>query len=75
MTIALLPDTAPFSPAQRAWLDGFIAGLFAIDGTAAPSVTVTPAEPEPAEELPWHDPLLSLDERLSLRAAASRRIC
>ncbi|MDQ2733603.1 MAG: flavodoxin domain-containing protein, partial [Pseudomonadota bacterium] len=26
-TIALLPADAPFSPAQRAWLNGFFAGL------------------------------------------------
>jgi hypothetical protein len=23
-----LPENAPFSPLQRAWLDGFLAGLF-----------------------------------------------
>jgi len=68
MTVALLPETAPFSSAQRAWLDGFIAGLFAIDGTAVPSASAAAAEPEAAEDLPWHDPLLSLDERLDLAA-------
>ena len=29
----ILPDNAPFSPPQRAWLDGYLAGLF---GDAAP---------------------------------------
>src|SRR5437867_2098311 len=24
----ILPDNAPFTPLQRAWLDGFLAGLF-----------------------------------------------
>jgi sulfite reductase (NADPH) flavoprotein alpha-component len=66
--VALLPETAPFSPAQRAWLDGFIAGVFAIDGTAAPAPIGAAPEPEAAEDLPWHDPLLSLDERLELAA-------
>jgi sulfite reductase (NADPH) flavoprotein alpha-component len=66
--IPRLPDTAPFSSAQRAWLDGFIAGLFAIDGAAAPSANAAAAELETAEDLPWHDPLLSLDERLELAA-------
>ena len=28
MTAPRLPDSAPFSPGQRAWLDGFLAGLF-----------------------------------------------
>jgi len=26
--VPLIPETAPFSEAQRAWLNGFIAGLF-----------------------------------------------
>lgn len=26
--VPLLPDTAPFSPEQRAWLNGFLAGVF-----------------------------------------------
>ena len=62
--IPRLPDTAPFSPAQRAWLDGFIAGLLT-DGNDSPIA-------EPADqELPWHDPTLALDARLEL--AAGRR--
>jgi sulfite reductase (NADPH) flavoprotein alpha-component len=59
-----LPDTAPFSPAQRAWLDGFLAGLLSDAGDP-------PAAKPLAEELPWHDPTLALDERLDL--AAGRR--
>jgi sulfite reductase (NADPH) flavoprotein alpha-component len=59
-----LPATAPFSPAERAWLDGFIAGLF---GDIEQSPATAPAD----EELPWHDPTLDLDERLEL--AADRR--
>ena len=27
----LLPDSAPFSPEQRAWLNGFFAGFVALD--------------------------------------------
>lgn len=65
MSVALLPETAPFSPAQRAWLDGFIAGLFTVGPIAAAPL----AAPEPeAQDLPWHDPLLPLDERLELAA-------
>lgn len=36
-TIPFIPDTAPFSPAQRQWLNGLLSGLFggaAPDGTA-----------------------------------------
>jgi sulfite reductase (NADPH) flavoprotein alpha-component len=57
-----LPDTAPFSPSQRAWLDGYLAGLFGDGGSPA-------GEPAPAiveEDFPWHDPTLSLEERIAL---------
>ncbi len=37
---SLLPDSAPFSPEQRAWLNGFFAGMISLDGTA-----VTPLSP------------------------------
>jgi len=29
LTVPFVPDNAPFTPAQRAWLNGFLAGLFA----------------------------------------------
>jgi sulfite reductase (NADPH) flavoprotein alpha-component len=32
--IPVLPDSAPFSPAQRAWLNGFFAGAFGLSGSA-----------------------------------------
>jgi sulfite reductase (NADPH) flavoprotein alpha-component len=54
--VMLVRDTAPFSPTQRAWLEQFLAGLL-----------------EPAAEadaFPWHDPTLTLDERLALAEAA-----
>jgi sulfite reductase (NADPH) flavoprotein alpha-component len=63
--VRCLPTTAPFSPAERAWLDGFIAGLF---GDVDPSPAAAPED----DELPWHDPTLALDERLEL--AAGRRL-
>jgi sulfite reductase (NADPH) flavoprotein alpha-component len=69
-----LPETAPFSPAQRAWLDGYIAGLLSGDGEAWPDIaspTLAVAPDLADEELPWHDPVLPLDERLEL--AAGRR--
>ena len=30
MTIPILPESAPFTPAQRAWLNGFFAGLLGL---------------------------------------------
>src|SRR5512144_1189100 len=42
----LLPESAPFSPAQRAWLNGFFAGLLTpgaplATGAVAPKLQVT----------------------------------
>src|SRR6516165_415285 len=45
-TVPFVPDNAPFTPAQRAWLNGFLAGLFAqvpsSDGAAAQSAPAKP---------------------------------
>jgi sulfite reductase (NADPH) flavoprotein alpha-component len=60
----LIPESAPFSPAQRAWLNGFLAGLYG--GAAGASENTSAAPPPPAEDFPWHDPALELDERLKL---------
>jgi len=60
-----LPETAPFLPAQRAWLDGFIAGLLGDSGHGSGAASPPPAEPE---DFPWHDPGLPLDERIALAA-------
>ncbi|MGH7092088.1 MAG: (Fe-S)-binding protein, partial [Stellaceae bacterium] len=61
-----LPDTAPFSSGQRAWLDGFLAALLgeALGGEAS-GIALPPAPPAP-EEFPWHDPALPLGDRLAL---------
>ena len=59
----VIPETAPFSPAQRAWLNGFLAGLFG--GADAGMSVASPVNAE-AEDFPWHDPALEMDERLAL---------
>jgi sulfite reductase (NADPH) flavoprotein alpha-component len=64
-----LPENAPFTPSQRAWLDGYIAGWFTFDVDMANerSLPHSPrAEPVETEDLPWHDPTLSLEERIAL---------
>ncbi len=63
-----LPETAPFSPSQRAWLDGFIGGLLGDSGNDPDATSPHSSEPE---DFPWHDPGLQLDERIAL--AAGRR--
>jgi sulfite reductase (NADPH) flavoprotein alpha-component len=62
--IPLIPENAPFTPSQRAWLNGFLAGLYGGTGTAGMSSAPPPAAEQ--EDFPWHDPALELDERMLL---------
>ena len=66
-TVPLIPDSAPFSPDQRAWLNGFLAGLYG----GVENASTSGAAPPPAEEFPWHDPALELEERLVLAEGRS----
>ena len=44
--VPFVPDTAPFSPEQRAWLNGFFAGMFSRSPVASVAVSATePAKP------------------------------
>jgi sulfite reductase (NADPH) flavoprotein alpha-component len=69
MTVMLprLPNDAPFTAEERAWIDGFLAGLF----EPAVAITAAAAAP-PAEEFPWHDATLALDDRLKLADGQTR---
>ena len=74
---SLVPETAPFSDEQRAWLNGFFAGLVSLDGAG-----VTALSPEASAalmpgatnefgdtdsgEAPWHDQTLPLPDRMKL---------
>ncbi len=80
MAIPILPESAPFTPSQRAWLNGFFAGVLSLDeisstGATVPGTALSSANSngqavtttaELAEGFPWHDPTLSIDERLKL---------
>jgi sulfite reductase (NADPH) flavoprotein alpha-component len=69
----LVPETAPFSPEQRAWLSGYFAALLSPDLSGAtplsPADAAGLAEDAPvpvladAGDAPWHDPSLALEER------------
>src|SRR6476469_6039767 len=72
---SLVPDTAPFTPEQRAWLNGFFAGLVSLDGAGVTALTAEQSAalmPGAANEFgdtdngeaPWHDQ--TLPERLKL---------
>src|SRR5918912_405296 len=75
----LIPESAPFSPEQRAWLSGYFAALIAPEVAGAtplaPADAAALAGPEGAPafadagDAPWHDPSLALDERLSMAAS------
>ncbi|HYC64893.1 MAG TPA: (Fe-S)-binding protein, partial [Reyranellaceae bacterium] len=58
--IALVPDSAPFSEPQRAWLNGFFAAYL---GVSEPVEAAAPAE---TEDFPWHDAAMDMAERLAL---------
>jgi sulfite reductase (NADPH) flavoprotein alpha-component len=62
--VPLIPENAPFSPAQRAWLNGFLAGLYGSASTSGVSVASPPSSE--AEDFPWHDPAMDIDERMQL---------
>ncbi|MDX1519401.1 MAG: sulfite reductase subunit alpha [Gammaproteobacteria bacterium] len=65
--LELIPESAPFSPEQRAWLNGFFSGYLGIDGNTAPGLEDAPALPaEEEEDFPWHDDTMPIDERMQL---------
>lgn len=73
MSVPVLPESAPFTPEQRAWLNGYFAGLLNLDpgntaqaGAIAVAEPTTPADDFDRDDPPWHDDSLSLDERLAL---------
>jgi sulfite reductase (NADPH) flavoprotein alpha-component len=71
-SVAVIPETAPFSKEQRAWLNGFFAGLLSTGNAhAAASASDPPSATEEAGggddgEAPWHDPAMPLEERMRL---------
>jgi len=69
----LIPESAPFSAEQRAWLNGFFAGLLSLDATAGAAVLGS-AVPDAAAKAvagaddgaPWHDAAMPILERMAL---------
>src|SRR5579863_7732400 len=75
--LSLLPDNAPFTPEQRAWLDGFFiaalglsdSGITPLSPQEAAAIMAGGAAPALAEEddgAPWHDQTMPLAERMKL---------
>jgi sulfite reductase (NADPH) flavoprotein alpha-component len=77
MTLSLIPESAPFTVEQRAWLNGFMAGWIGLEmngranevppASALASPPTPKAVPEDSDEtFPWHDPNLTIVQRLEL---------
>jgi sulfite reductase (NADPH) flavoprotein alpha-component len=70
--IEIIPSSAPFSEAQRSWLNGFFAGLLSSDGPAPLSaeqgaaVLGGTAGDSDDGEAPWHDQTLPISDRMKL---------
>ena len=70
--IEIIPSTAPFSEAQRSWLNGFFAGLLSTDGPAplpaeqGAALVQGPSGDADDGETPWHDQTLPMAERMKL---------
>jgi sulfite reductase (NADPH) flavoprotein alpha-component len=70
--IEIIPSSAPFSEAQRSWLNGFFAGLLSTDspGPLSPdkgeALLQRPSGEADDDEAPWHDQTLPIAERMKL---------
>ena len=84
MTYQIVPESAPFNAEQRAWLNGFLAGVLgvldqqsALGGNAGALAAAAshlsptlgaglPSNSEAEETFPWHDPALTIADRMKL---------
>ena len=70
--IEIIPPSAPFSDAQRSWLNGFFAGLLSADAATPLSaeqgaaVLQGPAGDGDDGEAPWHDQTMPISDRMKL---------
>jgi len=73
---SLIPESAPFTPEQRTWLNGLFAGIISLDESVTPLSNAEAAKllpdvvPAPAAEAddgaPWHDPAMPIADRMKL---------
>jgi sulfite reductase (NADPH) flavoprotein alpha-component len=70
--IDIIPSSAPFSEAQRSWLNGFFAGLLSSDAATPLSAEQGAAVLQGAAgdgddgEAPWHDQTMPISNRMKL---------
>jgi sulfite reductase (NADPH) flavoprotein alpha-component len=77
---SFIPESAPFTPEQRLWLNGLFAGMFGLEESVTPlsnadaaklltglvESAAAPAPSEPEGGAPWHDPAMLLPDRMKL---------
>ena len=78
MNAFLVPESAPFTDEQRAWLSGFLAAAIVPEALGATALSnaesaalLAPAMPPPLasnDDAPWHDPSLAIEERMRMAA-------
>ena len=68
--IEIIPSSAPFSEAQRSWLNGFFAGLLSTDGpaplSAGQGAAVLEGPAGDGDDAPWHDQTMPISDRMKL---------
>ncbi len=73
-TTSIIPDSAPFTPEQRSWLNGFLAGVLSLDAGSKPATDADVAAAGISGvatdgddgAAPWHDPSIEIDERMTM---------
>src|SRR4051795_9957578 len=68
--IEIIPSSAPFSEAQRSWLNGFFAGLLSdatpLSAEQGAAVMQGAAGDADDGEAPWHDQTMPMSDRMKL---------
>jgi sulfite reductase (NADPH) flavoprotein alpha-component len=63
----IISADAPFSDAQRAWLNRFFAEALLRD-LPSPAAPVAPTAPREDDSTPWKDPAMAIEDRMGLAA-------
>ena len=73
--VEIIPPSAPFSEAQRSWLNGFFAGLLSDAPTPLSAEQGAPVMNGDGDdgEAPWHDQTMPIADRMKLAAGRPLR--
>src|SRR5258708_2158186 len=64
--VEIIPSSAPFSEAQRSWLNGFFAGLLSDAPAPLSAEQGAAVMPEEDDGAPWHDQTMPIADRMKL---------